>query len=227
MQKSSPDFFSNPTTRRLAWIRTLFFEQARRRGSIHKGIKPVDSREIIPKPGVFLVAPPMMHDPNFRRSVVLLCEHTPEGSFGLILNRPLGVHLAEVVRGIGEREMLIGQGGPVQTDTLHYIHTCGDLLPETVPVSNGVFWGGDFDIMKLLIETGQVSPEEVRFFLGYAGWSPGQLLDEIDQGGWIIAPGRAPSVFRSSPDDLWRSTLRTMGDEYAILSNFPEDPRLN
>lgn len=227
MHRSSPDFFSNPTIRRLAWIRTLFLEQARRRGSIHQGTKPVDSRDIIPKPGVLLIAPPMMHDPNFRRSVVLLCEHTPEGSFGLILNRPLGVHLAEVIRGIEENEMLIGQGGPVQTDTLHFIHTCGDLVPESIPISEEVYWGGDFDIMKLLIETGQISKKDVRFFLGYAGWSAGQLLDEIEQGGWLVAPGRAPFVFMPDPDALWRSVLRTMGGEYAILANFPEDPRLN
>lgn len=187
----------------------------------------MDSRDVIPKPGVFLLAPPMMHDPNFRRSVVLLCEHSPEGSFGLILNRPLGVHLAEIVRGIGGRDMFIRQGGPVQTDTLHFIHTCGDLVPETVPISNGIFWGGDFEVMKLLIETGQISQDEIRFFLGYAGWSAGQLLDEIDQGGWIIAPGHTPFVFMQDVDALWSSILRTMGDEYAILANFPEDPRLN
>ncbi len=188
----------------------------------------MDSRDIIPEPGVFLIAPPMIHDPNFRRSVILLCEHTSEGSFGLIMNRPLGVHLAEVVRGIHEPEMLIAQGGPVQTDTLHFIHTCGDLVADAIPISNGIYWGGDFDIMKLLIETRQVARDGVRFFLGYAGWSPGQLLDEIDQGGWIVAPGGdAPSVFLSNPDDLWRSLLRGMGDEYAVLANFPEDPRLN
>lgn len=178
-------------------------------------------------PGVLLVAPPMMHDPNFRRSVVLLCEHSSEGSFGLILNRPLGVNLAEVVRGIDEREMLIGQGGPVQTDTLHFIHTRGDLVPETIPISNEVYWGGDFEIMKLLIESGQISHDEVRFFLGYAGWAAGQLLDEIDEGGWIVAPGRVSFVFMPDPDALWSSILRTMGDEYAVLANFPEDPRLN
>lgn len=187
----------------------------------------MDARDIIPKAGVCLIAPPMMHDPNFRRTVVLLCEHTPEGSFGLILNRPLGVQLAEVVHGVGDGEIQIGQGGPVQTDTLHFVHTCGDLVPEALPITNGIYWGGDFDAVKLLIETKQISGDDVRFFLGYAGWSSGQLLDEIDQGGWIIAPEAASSIFRTHPDDLWRSVLRGLGEEYAILANFPEDPRLN
>ncbi len=169
----------------------------------------------------------MIHDPNFRRTVVLLCEHSAEGSFGLILNRPLGLHLSEVVHEVNERDMLIGQGGPVQTDTLHFIHTFGDQVPETVPITNEIYWGGDFEVMKLLIETGRITPHEVRFFLGYAGWSEGQLLDEIDQGGWIIAPARAAHVFMPDVDAIWSSILRTMGDEYAILANFPEDPRLN
>ena len=187
----------------------------------------MELRDIVPRAGALLIAPPMMHDPNFRRTVVLLCEHTPEGSFGLILNRPLGVQLAEVVRGIGDPALSIGQGGPVQTDTLHFIHTCGDVIPGTVPISSGIYWGGDFDVMKLLIETKQVSQSDARFFLGYAGWSPGQLLDEIDQGGWIVTAGSAGSVFDTDPEDLWRGILRGMGDEYAILANFPEDPRLN
>jgi len=195
--------------------------------SVSTECRPVDSRDSVPKPGVLLVAPPMMHDPNFRRTVVLLCEHTPEGSFGLILNRPLGVRLAEMIREIDGRDISIGKGGPVQTDTLHFVHTCGDEVLGTIPVGNGIFWGGDFEVLKLMIETGQVSSENVRFFLGYAGWSPGQLLSEIDQGGWILAPGIEQHVFEPDPDALWGKVLRQLGGEYAVLSNFPEDPRLN
>jgi len=227
MQGSSPDFISNPTTKRLEWLRRLFLLETRGVLQLSTGVRLLDAKETIPKPGVILVAPPMMHDPNFRRSVVLLCEHTPEGSFGLILNRPLGVHLAEVVRGIDGHEYPIVQGGPVQTDTLHFLHTMGEVVPDAIPVGNGIFWGGDFEMMKLLIETGQVSKSESRFFLGYSGWSPGQLLEEIDQGGWILSRGNAKAVFEVDPSNLWRSVLRSMGGEYAILSNFPEDPRFN
>ena len=227
MQRSSSEYYSDPTTRRLSWLRKLFFPERRGPHILTSDYRPLDTRDRIPKPGVILVAPPMMHDPNFRRSVVLLCEHTPDGSFGLILNRPLGVQLAEVVRGIEGHEYPLGQGGPVQTDTLHFLHTCGELVPEAIPVGHGIFWGGDFEVMKLLIETGQTSATEARFFLGYSGWSAGQLLDEIDQGGWIMSNGDARAVFESDPGALWRRILRKMGGEYAILSNFPEDPRLN
>ncbi len=226
MQGSSPDFFSNPTTQRLGWIRNLFFEQVKP-PTTTSALKRVESSDLVPKPGVLLVAPPMVHDLNFRRSVILVCEHSPEGSFGLILNHQLGVHLAQVIPGFDGGDVPIGKGGPVQTDTLHFIHRRSEDVPDAIPVARGVYWGGDFDVMKLLIETGEVLREDVRFFLGYAGWSPGQLLREIDQGGWILVPGGDQAVFGEDSSDLWRSVLRTMGGEYAVLANFPEDPRLN
>lgn len=187
----------------------------------------MESKGISPRPGVLLVAPPMMHDPNFRRAVVLLCEHTSEGSFGLILNRTVGVRLSDVIPDLDDGDIPIDNGGPVQTDTLHFIHTCGDIVPGTIPVSSGISWGGEFDFMKLLIETEQISKKDVRFFFGYAGWSPGQLSHEIEQGGWLLASGGEESVFSDDPDSLWKHVLRMMGGEYAVLANFPEDPRLN
>lgn len=169
----------------------------------------------------------MMLDPNFRRTVVLVCEYTTEGAFGLILNRPLDVSLAEVIPGIANRELSLLQGGPVQADTLHFIHTRGDLVPGTISVSDGIYWGGEFEAMKMLVDTGEVTAADVRFFLGYAGWSAGQLADEVEQGGWILSQGDERLIFDAEPSDLWRKVLRTMGDEYAVLANFPEDPRLN
>lgn len=185
------------------------------------------STELSPEPGLLLIAPPVVQDPNFKRSVVLLCEHTPEGSFGLILNRPLGIQLTEVLELVGDLEHGLLQGGPVQTDTLHFLHTYGEDVPSNIPVTDGIFWGGDFDVMKVLLESGEISQRDVRFYLGYAGWTSGQLNEEIEQGGWILAPGSEAAVFDAEPSNLWRSILRGMGSEYAVLANFPEDPRLN
>jgi len=227
MSRSSPDFFSNPTIRRLTWIKTLFSVQTSRAMSVTTHGRIVDSIDSVPKPGVLLVAPPMMHDPNFRRTVVYLCEHTPEGSFGLILNRPLGLRLEALVQNFEGHDVSIGKGGPVQTDTLHFIHTCGDAVPNGILIDNGIYWGGEFEVVKSMIEAGQATSEDVRFFLGYAGWSPGQLADEIELGGWIIAPGVEQDIFGTDPDAIWRNVLRRKGGEYAVLSNFPEDPRLN
>lgn len=179
------------------------------------------------KPGTLLIAPPMMHDPNFRRTVVLLCEHGPEGSFGLILNRPLAISLHEVMRSVARRETSVSMGGPVQPDTLHFIHCHGDLIPQTIPLLDGIYWGGDFELLKVLIETDQTSPRDLRFFLGYAGWAADQLQGEIDAGGWILARADASAIFTPDPANLWRTSLRRLGGEYALLANFPEDPRTN
>ena len=178
-------------------------------------------------PGSLLLAPPMSGDPNFRRSVVLVCEHTDEGSFGLILNRPLELQLSDVLEDEGMPPQQIALGGPVQQNTLHYLHRLGDQLEDSISVVDGVFWGGDFDRLKALYRDGTASDENVRLFLGYAGWSPGQLEEEIGMDGWIVTPAQMHFVFSSDAERLWRTVLRAMGGTYATMANFPDDPRLN
>ena len=177
-------------------------------------------------PGVLLIAPPMMADPNFRRAVVLLCEHGPDGSFGLILNRPLTLQLGEVLDEFYS-DAPLSLGGPVQQDTLHFLHRHGDLIGDAVPVLDGVHWGGDFEAVKTLVQTEVATPNDLRFFIGYAGWSPGQLGEEVEQDGWFLAHADDVLVFDDEPETLWRTVMRRMGGEYALLSTFPDDPRMN
>ncbi|HLT46956.1 MAG TPA: YqgE/AlgH family protein [Rubricoccaceae bacterium] len=178
-------------------------------------------------PGTLLVAEPPMPDPNFRRTVVLLCDHTTEGSFGLVLNRPCEFRLAEVATVPLPFDAALGFGGPVQVDTLHYVHPFGDLVEGALPVSDGVWWGGEFDALLAGIEQGWVDAAEVRFFVGYSGWGPGQLDGEVDEGSWIVLPATADLVFAAGDDALWRQVLRALGGDYALLSTFPDDPRMN
>lgn len=183
--------------------------------------------DLDPRPGTLLIAPPMLQDPNFRRTVVLLCEHNDEGSFGLILNRPLDVELNDVLEDFLPFDDQLGLGGPVQRNTLHFVHRREDLIPESIELPNGVHWGGDFDTIKTLLQSGNLSNDEIRFFVGYAGWSPGQLDDEIDNDGWIVTEPTTDAIFPEDPSTLWRAVLRSMGGEYAVLANFPDDPRMN
>lgn len=179
------------------------------------------------EPGTLLISAPMMQDPNFRRSVVLLCEQNDEeGAFGLILNRELDVQLGDVLEGYMTYDPPLYLGGPVQRDTLHYLHTRDDI-PGGIPLPGDVTWGGDFEVVQELAKGGDASPDNLRFFLGYAGWGPGQLEDEIGEEAWIQAPSAARVVFDTEPDQLWRTVLRRMGGEYAVLANFPDDPRMN
>ena len=168
-----------------------------------------------------------MQDPSFRRSVVLLCEHGVDGSFGLILNRAITLQLNDVVEGMNLYEGPLCLGGPVQPNTLHVLHRMGSRVGESIPILNDVYWGGDFEIIQQLVESEKTSAEDIRFFLGYAGWSPGQLDVEIEQDGWILARSEESIIFPDDPQSLWTSILRKMGGEYALLANFPDDPRLN
>ncbi len=169
----------------------------------------------------------MSEDPNFYRTVVLVCEHDEEGSFGLILNRPLELLLTDVLEEDDLPSKQICLGGPVQQNTLHYLHRLGADVANSIDVTDGIFWGGEFDRLKELLRDGAASEDDVKLFLGYAGWSPGQLDDEIAADGWIVTPATADLVFSSDASRLWRAVLRTMGGSYATMANFPDDPRLN
>ena len=187
-----------------------------------------DSDEVDLGPGTLLISAPMMQDPNFRRSVVLLCEHNDrEGTFGLILNRELDVHLGDVLDEYLAYDPPLYMGGPVQRETLHFLHTRDDI-PGGVGLPGDVTWGGDFEVVQQVAKGGDAAPENLRFFLGYAGWGPGQLEGEIGEEAWIPAPGAAADLlFDTDPGQLWRTILRRMGGEYAVLANFPDDPRMN
>jgi len=178
-------------------------------------------------PGTLLVAAPMMQAPNFRRSVILLCEHGENGTFGLTLNRPLDMKLGDVTEEFFAYDPPVHLGGPVQRNTLHYVHRRSSDVPEGVTLTGGVMWGGDFDSIKMIVRNGEMQREDVRFFLGYAGWSPGQLEEEMDEGAWLTTSILPDLVFDSGVDELWREVLRRMGGEYALLSTFPDDPRMN
>jgi len=178
-------------------------------------------------PGTLLISAPMLEDPNFRRQVILVCEHAPaEGTFGLTLSRRLDVTLGDVMDGYYAYDPGLFLGGPVQHDTLHFLHRRDDV-PDGIPVSDNLTWGGSFDAVQELAQRGDLTDDEIRFFLGYAGWSPGQLQGELDEDAWIVVPDAAHVVFGEDPNALWRTVLRQMGGHYAMLSNFPDDPRMN
>ena len=183
--------------------------------------------EITPGPGVLLVAPPVLSDPNFRRTVVLLCEHGTAGSFGLVLNRLLTIQLGDVMDSLSGRLEPLWLGGPVQPSTLHFLHRYGSEVAGAVPVFDGVYWGGHFDDVQGLVQRNAAEASKLRFFLGYAGWIPGQLEAEVEAGGWILAPAETTFVFPDDADKLWSAVLRNLGGEYALISNFPDDPRMN
>lgn len=183
--------------------------------------------QIKPRSGAVLVSEPFLPDDNFKRSVVLLCEHNEEGTLGFILNRPLGVTVHEAVEDFPEFQASLYLGGPVENNTLHFIHRLGSQIPDCVEIMDGLYWGGNFEALKASIETGTLNANDIRFFLGYSGWSPGQLEEELAEKSWIVSEGKSDHVFETNVDELWRTILKEMGGQYSIMSNFPENPQLN
>lgn len=172
--------------------------------------------------GKILLAEPFMMDPNFKRSAVLLVEHSDEGSLGFIMNKPIKMNIDNLIEGFPEFQSEVFFGGPVQTDTVHYIHNLGDLIEDSVKVSEGVYWGGDFENLKFLITSELVSPNDIRFFVGYSGWSEGQLIEEMNMGSWILANMDANYLFKLDPDDLWQKVLEIKGNTYSVIAQIPE-----
>ncbi len=180
-----------------------------------------------PGKGRLLISEPYLPDPNFERTIILLCENNEEGSFGFVLNKPSLATVSEVMDDIKDYNTPAMVGGPVQQDTLHYLHRHADL-EDAVEICPGVFWGGNFERLLFLLETRQMAHQDVLFFLGYSGWSAGQLEAELEQDSWIVSEHvNEDLVFNTPPDAMWKKTLKVMGGRFSVYSNYPKDPRLN
>ena len=178
--------------------------------------------------GDLLISEPFLADTNFERSVILICEHNEEGSLGFVLNKPSLLTLEDVLEEAAGVEQLLYNGGPVQQNTLHFVHRMPQLIEGADELGDQIFWGGDFEQLLTLINTRQVMQDDIRFFVGYSGWAPGQLAAELAEDAWIVFPRSTKEhIFDVSPERLWQEVLRTMGGKYRMFSNYPIDPRLN
>ncbi len=181
----------------------------------------------IPAPGVLLIAHPFLKDPHFARTVTFLCDHSPEGSFGFTLNNLFSRTLNELLPDTLDRNVKVYVGGPVQLDTLHFIHQCPDLIQEGKPIRNGIHWGGNFEQAIALLNNNSIGEGQIKFFIGYSGWSAGQLQDELKEDSWIISKTSKRILFNSRQNELWSGALKSMGADFGQMANYPIDPTLN
>jgi len=179
------------------------------------------------KGGNVLISEPFLSDNYFRRSVVYLTEHKKEGSLGFVLNKAVNIKISEVISDFPDVDFPISVGGPVSTNTVHYLHTKGDDIPDSVHVKDGIFWGGDFDVVKEMVHAGVLSKTDIRFFLGYAGWSEDQLDGELDMNAWLVGEIPSKMVMEGMGPDFWTKMLSGFEAKYKAWANFPEDPGLN
>lgn len=180
------------------------------------------------KPGAILVSEPFMNDDYFSRSVVFLCDHSDVGSYGFILNKYITNKMSEVVDDFPDVDTKISLGGPVDTSNLFYIHSLGKEIPNSIPAANGMYIGGDFESVKQLLTISPEKAKQIRFFIGYSGWSDNQLQTEIDDKSWI-ALNQVPKgyILDTSKKDIWKKILEQLGGKFKIMSRFPKNPSDN
>lgn len=181
----------------------------------------------IPEKGKILISEPFLPDTFFNRSIVYLTDHTPQGSVGFILNKKIDLKINAAITGFEGWDEDLNVGGPVAPDTLHYLHNIGDLVPKSVAIKDNIFWGGDIDIIRELIKTNKIKKSQIRFFLGYSGWSAGQLERELKENSWVIAKVRSEIIMNNRGDDTWKRVLRSMKNKYRMWADFPDSPEMN
>lgn len=183
---------------------------------------------MLPKKGCLLVAEPsILNDISFNRAVILLTEHNQDGSVGFIINKPLTHTINDLIPEINA-SFIIYNGGPVEQDNLYFIHNVPHLIPDSIEISNGIYWGGDFEITKNLINEGIILKENIRFFLGYTGWETDQLEYELEENSWIIVENELKEkIIGKNSQNFWKEKMNQLGGDYLLFSNSPENPSLN
>lgn len=179
------------------------------------------------KKGSILISDPFSDDVYFGRSVVLICEHNEEGTFGFVLNNYIDVDLHQLDDNFPDINARISFGGPVSKENLYYIH-CFSEITNTLEISQGLFYGGDFDEICERIKDEQNPNKKIRFFIGYSGWSEGQLAEEIKNESWITANNIYLDIILDTKlDDLWKICLEKQGQRFKVMTKFPRNPMDN
>ena len=184
-------------------------------------------KNIKPKKGRLLISEPSMFDSNFKRSVLLITEHNHNESIAFILNQPTKIKIHDLFEDFPSFDANVHVGGPVEKNTLNYIHSLGDKIDNSIPISDNLYWSGNFETLKKLIKNKEVNATEIRFFVGYSGWNPGQLEHELSEKSWIVCNKNVKHLLHINDKHMWRDFIKKMNKEYAIWSNMPEDPELN
>jgi len=177
--------------------------------------------------GKLLVSVPLTGDFFFDRSVVLLVEHNEKESFGITLNKKLPLSLKDLFPDTHNENIPIFWGGPVEADTLFFLHSYGDLLKGSLPITSTVYYGASATDLLHSIKKELLDENLIRFYLGYAGWTSGQLEAEIQQKLWIISDCDEKNLFGKDNKLCWNSVIKSLGSDFSFWLNTPEEPYWN
>lgn len=173
--------------------------------------------------GRVLLASPFMDDPNFIRSAVLICSHNDQGTIGFVFNKPMISSVNNVSGFFPPFGVNIFKGGPVEKNTLHFLHSSGSILNDSIPICPGIFWSGDFKMLKFLVKNDLIKPNDIRFFAGYTGWDKGQLEEEVKENAWISTNMDANYLFKFSSEAIWENMMKDKKKHYPPLAGIPEN----
>ncbi|MFT5753873.1 MAG: putative transcriptional regulator [Flavobacterium sp.] len=185
--------------------------------------------EVKIKRGQLLLSEPalLLGENSFNRSVILLAEYTKDGTVGFILNKPLEFTIGDLITDINSN-LTIYNGGPVEQDNLYFIHTVPNKIKNSIEISTGIYWGGDFESLKTLLNANKILKTEIRFFLGYTGWTKEQLQTEIKENSWLLIENKEKGNILTKPTSVfWKEKIEAQGGDYILFSNAPENPILN
>lgn len=193
-----------------------------------------DNADRVVVPGSVLVAEPLLSEPYFNHSSILVVDGSRHSeTMGVVLNNPSGSNLQALIEGVTlEEPVQVFCGGPLGLDRLYSLHTLGDVIDGSQEIGDsGVFIGGDFEAIVNYVNSGYPLEGNVRFFVGYSSWSAGQLGDEIDKHVWVVssveATGGAQMQLTGSGNSYWHRVIDALGDDYRIWRMFPKNPAQN
>lgn len=188
----------------------------------------IKHNNIAPEKGKILISEPFLQDSCFQRSVVLLIEHDKNGSMGLVLNKKTDFIVNSFFPELRHfPEMPIYLGGPVSSNRLYFLHSLGKLIPDTVQINDHLYFDGDFNAIKSYILRGNSVEGKIKFFIGYSGWTEGQLLTEIRHDSWLVSNTASKEMFEAEDEKFWKNSLIVLGSPYETWQNYPKDPEMN
>ncbi len=194
---------------------------------LNTNIFRIETNHVAPQQGHVLIAEPFLAGSYFNRSIIILASCSEEGAVGFILNKKVDFPVEDLFVDFPDFDAEIHIGGPVGTDSIYFIHSLGDTIPGSKLIKENLYWGGNFDVLKLKIKLGLVESHQVRFFLGYSGWDAGQLDEEIMENSWLVADIPQADLMTADEDEMWVESVKAMGGKYSLWENFPENPSLN
>jgi putative transcriptional regulator len=180
--------------------------------------------------GSLLIANPVLPDPNFSRTVILLCDHDEQGSFGLVINRSTQLKAPDlflninILKSYNEKIYL---GGPVSQSMVFFLCRSPSAAGKLDEICSGVYLGSNLETLKSLYSSLENPEQDIRFYLGYSGWSGGQLAEEMEQNSWLVQRANEQFIFLDSENLIWPKAVNSLGEKYQYLMKAPVNPQWN